>query len=470
MPNQRFDFPQDFLWGAATSAYQVEGAADEDGKGPSIWDTFCRRPGAIQRGETGAEACRHYRHWKEDLALMKDLGLNAYRFSVSWPRVQSEGRGRANEKGLAFYERLVDEMLRLGLRPNLTLYHWDLPQALEDKGGWTSRDTALAFQDYCALVARRLGDRVPMWATFNEPDCVSHAGYESGVQAPGRRESPQVVNQVVHHLLLAHGLGMQALRREARLKGLQAGIVLNPLVIWPTPGRPEDVAAAERHWRVANDWWLEPLLKGGYPEEVWGWMGKDVPRVEPGDLQTIRQDLDFLGLNLYTRARITAGASKDPLVPDYAPLPEGARCTSMPGWEIFPPIMESLLVEVTRRWGRLPLYVTENGASFSQDAPGPDGRVHDPARIDYLRDHLQHAHRALASGVDLRGYFAWSLMDNFEWSFGYAQRFGIVHVDFQTFRRTPKDSAHWLGRVARENGFEAEPLPPRPSPFVQARG
>lgn len=451
--NKLLQFPEGFVWGASTSAYQIEGAAHLDGRGESIWDRFCRKPGAVERGENGDEACRHYDYWRSDLALAHSLKLNSYRFSVAWPRIIPGGRGAVNTKGLDFYDRLVDEMLRLSLMPNLTLYHWDLPQALEDKGGWLNRDTAHAFADYAAVVARRLGDRVPMWATHNEPWCTARLGYESGIHAPGRRENAKSVNQVMHHLLLSHGLGMQVLRQL--VPKAKAGIVLNLEVVLPNSGSVEDKQAAERRWRSENDWWLEPLFKGRYPLEVWQWKGADTPEVAAGDLELINQPMDFLGLNFYTPARVKAGdPSKGPLHVELVPKSPEAEGQAMPGWEVCPYIAEFLPLEIIRRWGRIPLYVTENGMALEDEAPDSQGRIHDARRISFLRRHLVHLHRAIDKGADVRGYYAWSLMDNFEWSFGYRLRFGLIHVNFSDSSRIPKDSAYCLKETAGRNAIE----------------
>lgn len=451
MPKSFVRFPPDFLWGAATAAYQIEGATRADGRGESIWDVFCRAPGSTEEGASGEDACRHYERWESDVELMKELGLKSYRLSVAWPRVLPLGRGAVNAKGLDFYERLVDRLLARGITPNLTLYHWDLPQALEERGGWAARDTAWAFADYAQAVLKRLGDRPALWGTFNEPWCVANLGYGSGSHAPGRKESPRVVNQVVHHILLAHGLAVQAIRRQST--AAKVGIVIVPSIPWPLTDSPADRAAAEDLWKAENDWWMQPLLLGGYPQDVWAWKGGDVPSVEPGDLDVIRQPLDWLGLNFYFPTRVQAGGT--PLKPRIV-QPAGVPTTAMPTWEIFPPIAERVLLEFSRRYPKLPLYVTENGAAFPDPEPDALGRVRDPQRLDYLRAHLASAHRALRQGVDLRGWYVWSLMDNFEWRFGYGKRFGIVHTDYKTFERRVKDSGHWYRDAIRANGFDVE--------------
>jgi beta-glucosidase len=451
---QRFDFPADFLWGAATAAYQVEGAAAEDGKADSIWDVFCRRPGSIRDGSSGAVACDHYHRLEQDLDLMQGLGLKGYRFSISWPRVQPLGVGPANAPGLDFYERLVDGLLKRGITPNATLYHWDLPQALEQQGGWPSRDIAQRFGDYAALVAKRLGDRVGIWATFNEPNVFVHCGYQLGVFAPGRQEGARMVRQCIHHVLLAHGLATQALRAHAK-PGAQLGIVLAPALAWPDRETPAHYAAAEACWAEENDWWVQPMLHGRYPEAVLRRLTGcgEAPQVQRGDLDVIRQPLDYLGVNGYFPARVEPDMSGDR---GYRRLPFSARnepLTSF-GWEVYAPAYRAMLVQFHRRYG-LPLHLTENGISIATDAPGPDGAVHDERRIDYLQKHLAAAHQARAAGADIRGYFHWSLMDNFEWSSGYTQRFGLIHVDYATLKRTPKDSARWYRGVIAQGGFSA---------------
>ncbi|MGH7442770.1 MAG: GH1 family beta-glucosidase [bacterium] len=443
-------FPKDFLWGAASAAYQIEGATRVDGRGESIWDVFCRKPGATEEGSSGEDACRHYELWERDLELIRSLGLKSYRFSIAWPRVVPQGRGAVNPKGLDFYERLLDRLLDLGIVPNITLYHWDLPQILEDQGGWPQRETALAFADYTAAVLKRLGDRPALWSTFNEPWCVANVGYGSGSHAPGRKECPQVVNQVIHHILLAHGLGVQAIRANSRTA--KVGIVIVPVVPIPFGDAPAHARAAEEHWQVENDWWMQPLLLGRYPADVWNWKGTDVPVVLPGDMENIRRPLDWLGLNFYFPNRVASGGT--PLKPNII-RPKGVATTDMPDWEVYPPIAERILLEFHRRYPRLPIYVTENGAAFAGDEPDAQGRVRDPQRLAYIRDHLASAKRAMDQGVDVRGWYVWSLMDNFEWRFGYNKRFGIVHTDYKTYERRVKDSGLWYRDLIAAGGFEA---------------
>ena len=451
---QRYAFPDSFLWGAATAAYQIEGAVAEDGRGDSIWDAYCRKPGAVQGGSSGAVACDHYHRWPEDQALMSGLGLKSYRFSIAWPRIQPLGKGPGLEAGLGFYDRMIDGLLQRAIAPNATLYHWDLPTALEDHGGWRNRDTAYRFQDYAAQVAKRLGDRVALWATFNEPQAFVGCGHVGGFHAPGRKDPDQVVRQIMHHVLLAHGLGMQALRATVR-KDTKLGIVMAPTLVWPAKETPLHYAAAEACWTEDNEWWMQPMLHGCYPELVRRRLAAQghAPVMVNDDLAQIQQPMDYLGVNGYFPIKV----EPDPNAPlGFRRLPQSARnepLTSM-RWEVFAPAFRSLLVQHHRRYG-LPLYVTENGLSIAEDAPGPDGQVHDPRRIDFMQKHLAAVHQARQAGADIRGYFHWSFMDNFEWAEGYRQRFGLIHVDYATQKRTPKDSYAWYRRVIEAGGFDA---------------
>lgn len=465
MTPKRYQLPAGFVWGAATAAFQIEGALEAGGRGQSIWDEFCRRPGAIRGGANAEDACRHYELYERDLDLMKALGLQSYRFSFGWPRVQPGGRGGFNEAGFAFYDRLIDGMLARGIRPNATAYHWDLPLELERAGGWLNRDTAYRFRDYADELGRRFGDRVDFWATFNEANIFTMLGYENGHHAPGRREGAKAYRQVIHHVLLAHGLGAQALRPRLRRPGAQLGIVMSPMSVWAQDARPGSLRAAANRFAMDSDWWLQPMVLGGYPDFAWRRLGADVPEVAGGDLALMRQPLDYLGLNYYSPARVV----EDPLDPDgWKVVPRGplAPTTSMPHWEVFAPALRSLLLRTYRRY-KLPLYVTENGLSLAEDAPGPDGAVHDPRRIDFLKRHLVEIARAVEAGADVRGYFHWSFMDNFEWALGYTQRFGLVHVDYASFARTPKDSALWYRDAIAANGFDAEDYPDLRNPLVQ---
>ncbi|WP_435245668.1 GH1 family beta-glucosidase [Streptomyces sp. NRRL F-5630] len=460
-------FPTGFLWGAATASYQVEGAATLHGRTPSIWDTFSHTPGKVRNGDTGDIAADHYHRYREDVALMKELGLGAYRFSLSWSRVQPMGRGPAVERGLDFYRRLVDSLLEAGITPVATLYHWDLPQELEDAGGWPLRDTAERFADYAALVAGALGDRVPMWTTLNEPWCSAFLGYGSGVHAPGRTE-PAATLRAAHHLNLAHGKGVQVLRGLLPAEA-QTSITLNLHQVRPLTTSPEDADAARRIDEVGNRIFTGPLLDGGYPEDL---RRRTAPLVDwdelvrPGDLETIATPFDVLGVNYYTPTIVSAsdgtGDARDDGhgASDHSPwtgsedvafhLAPGER-TAM-NWAVDASGLHTLLTELHATHPELPLMVTENGAAFD-DYVSPEGRVEDPERIAYLHSHLEAVRQALADGADVRGYFLWSLLDNFEWSYGYAKRFGAVYVDYASQRRIPKASAHWYAEVIRRGGL-----------------
>ncbi len=429
----RADFPAGFAFGVATSSYQIEGATQEDGRGDSIWDTFCREPGRISDGSSGDVACDHYHRWPQDLDLIASLGVDAYRFSVAWPRVQPDGRGSINAAGLDFYERLVDGMLSRGLKPYATLYHWDLPQPLQDAGGWDERDTAYRFAEYARVVAERLGERVVSYATLNEPWCSSILSYQIGEHAPGLRDRRAALS-AAHHLLLGHGLAMGELRRV--VPGAELGIVLNLNPAYAASGSAADQAAAARVDGEFNRWFLEPLLLGQYPQGVWQAYGADVPVVQPGDLDVIRQPLDFMGVNYYTRSYVSAG--------EHA-RPEGASYTAM-DWEIYPQGLTDLLVRLKRDYRTPPMFVTENGAAYPDTLNGDS--VNDAARTAYFQLHLEAVRQATLQGVDVRGYFAWSLMDNFEWAHGYSKRFGLVYVDYGDQRRVLKDSARWYQELA----------------------
>ena len=441
-------FPDGFLWGAATAAYQVEGAAREDGRGPSIWDTFSHTPGRTFHGDTGDVACDHYHRLDEDLDLMAWLGLGAYRFSIAWPRVMPAGAGQVNQAGLDFYRRLVDGLLARGIRPVATLYHWDLPQALQDRGGWASRDTAGRFADYAAAVAGALGDRVALWITLNEPWCSSFIGHLEGRHAPGLRDEATAVT-AAHHLLLAHGKAVAALR-AAGVAG-QVGITLNLADVHPASDREADRAAAALVDGNENRWFLDPLLRGTYPEDMLAYHGAvtDFSFVRDGDLAGIAAPLDFLGVNYYQQHRVRAGAGG--LVRGAEKLPPPPPRTAM-GWGINPDGLTATLLRLREEYAAPPLYVTENGAAF-HDYVDPEGGVDDEERVAYLEAHFRAAHDAIAQGADLRGYFVWSLLDNFEWSFGYSRRFGLVYVDYRTQARVPKQSAHWYREVIARNGL-----------------
>jgi beta-glucosidase len=432
-------FPGNFAWGVATSAYQVEGAARDDGRGDSIWDEFCRRPGAIRDGSSGERACDHYHRVAEDIGLIASLGVNAYRFSLAWPRVQPLGAGAWNDKGFAFYDRLIDGLLERGVAPYLTLYHWDLPQALQEGGGWLSRDTVGRFADYAAEVARRFGDRAASIATHNEPWVVAILGHEAGIHAPGLK-SRKAAMQVAHHLLLSHGLALQAMRTQHCRAPL--GIVLNQAPIHPATDSPQDLARARLDDGLTIRWYMDALLRGCYPEDVLAFLGEDAPRLAPGDMAAIRQPLDFLGINYYTRHLSGTGAPLDP-------VESGRELTDM-GWEVFPGGLSELLLRLRADYRLPPLYITENGAAYRDRLV--DGRVADADRIRYLHSHIAALADALASGVDVRGYFVWSLLDNFEWADGYSKRFGLVFVDYDTQQRTLKDSALWYRQFCSRAG------------------
>ena len=425
-------FPRDFVWGVATSAFQIEGAAFEDGKGESIWDRFCREPGVIADASNGDVACDHYHRVERDLDLIAGLGVDLYRFSTAWPRVQPAGEGAWNEKGLAFYERLVDGLLARGLAPHVTLNHWDLPQALQDKGGWASRDTVHRFVDYALGIQRRLGDRLAAITTHNEPWVVAWLGHKEGTFAPGIK-SLKVANQVAHHLLVSHGLALRALRAEGAKARL--GIVLNMAHTMPLTDSAQDAAAARMDDARGRRWYADPLFKGEYPAEVLAELGGDAPDVQPGDMQVISTPMDFIGINYYSRHLSSA---KGAVGADDKPCPK----TDM-GWEIYPDGLRELLLTMHRDYELPATYITENGGAFP-DPVAADGRVHDADRTDYLATHIRAVGEALEQGVPMAGYMVWSLMDNFEWASGYAKRFGIVHVDYDTLERTPKDSALWF--------------------------
>jgi beta-glucosidase len=431
-------FPGDFVWGVATSSYQIEGAVAEDGRGESVWDVFCRRPGAVKDGDTGDVAADHYHRWPGDVELMAELGLTAYRLSIAWPRVQPEGKGPAHGPGLDFYDRLTDALLARGITPVPTLFHWDLPQPLEDGGGWLVRDTAHRFADYAGLAADRLADRIPMWITLNEPFVVMAFGYALGIHAPGR-ELMLGALPVAHHQLLGHGLAASALR-SAGVR--QVVITSNHAPAWPATDDPADVAAAQAYDTLQNRMFADPVLLGSYPDLSAFGIGADgLDCVLDGDLAVISDPLDGYGVNYYNPARLSA-LPGSPLPFRMEPIP-GYPVTAF-GWPVVPAGLTELLTMFKDRYGdRLPpVYVTENGCSVN-DEVSADGTIDDQPRISYLDAHVRATHAAMTSGVDVRGYFAWSLMDNFEWSEGYTQRFGLVHVDFETQRRTPKASFGW---------------------------
>jgi beta-glucosidase len=438
-------FPDGFAWGTATAAYQIEGAIAEDGKGESIWDRFSHTPGIIDDGSTGDIACDHYHRWQEDIDLIAGLNLNAYRFSMAWSRVLPEGHGKLNAAGLDFYDRLVEGLLARGITPYITLYHWDLPQALQDRGGWENRDTAYYFGDFAEAAAQRLGDRVKHWITLNEPQVVVFEGYSNATKAPGKRDRSLLV-PVAHHLLLAHGIAVQVLRTETPPDS-EVGITLNINYIEPATDREEDVAAARLLDEMHNRWFLDPIYSGTYPEDAAEVLGLSPDMIRMGEMETINNPLNFLGVNYYSRTRVKAGpgGAKDPKA-----VPPSGALTTM-GWEVYPQGLRNVLTRVHKDYAFPKLYVTENGAAYP-DTVDAQGEVHDPERARYLREHFSEARAAIADGVPLEGYFVWSLMDNFEWKRGYVPRFGVVYTDYPTQRRIVKDSGKLLARVAATNG------------------
>ncbi|HLI50213.1 MAG TPA: GH1 family beta-glucosidase [Thermomicrobiaceae bacterium] len=449
-------FPAGFLWGAATAAYQIEGAVREDGRGPSIWDTFSHIPGRVLHDQNGDIACDHYHRWPEDIALMREIGLSAYRFSIAWPRVQPEGRGQVNRAGIDFYDRLVDGLLEAGIRPFATLYHWDLPQALQDRGGWLARDTAKRFSDYAAIVAQRLGDRVTHWITQNEPYTATFLGHYRGVNAPGLRDLPTAI-QVAHHLLLSHGRAAQALR--ATRGDCQIGISLDLSPVHPASDSEADAEVAEQMDIHLNRWFLDPIFGRGYPTEfetLRSLLDDAIPGTTlAADLQEIAAPLDFLGVNYYASKFSRRVPVEDEPLGFEAIGPDelaarGFEITGI-GWPVIPHGLHDLLMRVHRDYAPPAIYVTENGAAFHDEVI--DGAVNDPRRIAYLDAHLQAVHDAIGDGAPVKGYFVWSLMDNFEWDLGFSQRFGIVYVDYDTQQRIPKASAVWYQRLCAENAL-----------------
>ena len=456
--NDRLSFPAGFLWGAATSAYQVEGSPLADGAGPSIWHRFSHTPGRTKSGMTGDVACDHYHRWRVDVALMGELGIRAYRFSVAWARVLPEGRGRVNERGLGFYDQLVDALLAAGITPMLTLYHWDLPAALEDRGGWLNPDMPAWFADYAETVVKRLGDRVPLWCTINEPWVIVDAGYVHGVNAPGHRDWFEAT-RVAHALLLSHAAAVRRFR-ELKPPGASVGLVVNLAPHHPATSSPADVAAAARGNAYFNEQFLDPVFLGRHPEavrEMYGDAWREPPAAE---MKTIMEPIDFLGVNWYTGYDVRHDDSKLPARAAEVPVSKAPRMTT--GWEVRPELLVETLTWVASRYGPIPIHVTENGAAFPDPDTASGGRVDDPLRVDYLRRHIAALREAMRLGVDVRGYFVWSLLDNFEWASGYTHRMGIVHVDYATQQRTIKASGEFYRDVIRTNGG-AVPLPPAPA-------
>ena len=439
-------FPEDFLWGTATSAYQIEGSPLADGAGPSIWERFVHTPGLTIGGDTGDVACDHYRRWREDVRMMADLGMRAYRFSVAWARVMPQGRGSVNAKGLDFYSRLVDELLVRGITPMTTLFHWDLPAALDDRGGWLNPDIAHWFADYAEVMFKALDGRVRHWATLNEPWVVTDGGYLHGALAPGHRslyEAPIAT----HHLLRAHGAAVQRYRSVGKH---HIGLVVNLEPKYAASDSAANQAATRRAHAYMNGQYLDPALLGRYPEEMPEIFGAAWPEWPAADFDLIRQKLDFIGFNYYTRSITRDAPEAWPVRAGRVPQPQGTYTET--SWEVFPQGLTDTLQWIRERYDNPPVYITENGAAFYDPPVAENGRVVDSLRVDYLRKHIGAVHTAIAAGSDIRGYFAWSLMDNFEWSLGFAKRFGLVHVNYATQQRTPKDSARYYSRVVASNG------------------
>jgi len=454
---ETLSFPANFIWGAATASYQIEGGWEADGKGESTWDRFTHTPGKIHNDDTGDLACDHYHRWQDDIALMKQLGLQAYRFSLGWPRVLPSGRGAVNQPGLDFYSQLVDELLKAGITPFITLNHWDIPQALEDEGGWTVRSTAEALVEYADLVSRSLGDRGKHWITHNEPAVVAWLGYSMGLHAPGLKDYALGI-RASHHLLLSHGWAVPVIRRNS--PGAEVGITLNSSWIVPASNSAADRNAARYADGMRTRWFFDPLYGRNYPADMvadfsqMGALPNDLDFVQPGDMDKIAVFTDFIGLNYYSRFVIRAEvADNDPQT--VFPAPKTPENFTDFDWEIYPEGLFRLLSRIYYHYQPQKIYITENGACYA-DGPDASGRVADLHRLNYLKRHFAAAQRAIQSGVPLAGYFVWSLLDNFEWAKGYAKRFGIVWVDYQTQRRCPKDSALWYADVIRKNAVESE--------------
>jgi beta-glucosidase len=447
MTGQIIEFPKGFIWGAATAAYQIEGAWNEGGKGESIWDRFCHAGGKVANGDTGDMACDHYHRYKDDVALMKQMHLNAYRFSISWPRVMPGGRTKINQDGVDFYARLVDELLSKGIEPWATLYHWDLPIELQEMGGWTSTDVTNYFAEYAYQMAEKLGDRVKHWMTINEPLVAAFYGNLSGEHAPGFKDE-RIALQAAHGMLLGHGKAVRAIR-DSRTD-TKCGIVLSISPIEPEGDSATEFMLCEKIWQRNGQWFLDPLFKGSYPEETLYEYGRNAPRIEPEDMEIISTPTDLVGINYYFREVI----GKNGRVRKVA----GSEYTEM-GWEVQAPAFYRVLTRIQRDYPKLPpVYITENGAAFA-DVVLDDGSVNDHRRREYIREHLYAVNRAIKDGVDIKGYFAWSLLDNFEWAHGYSKRFGLIHVDYKTLKRSIKESGKWYSRVAESNQLEVESEP-----------
>jgi beta-glucosidase len=447
--NSAYRFPDDFVWGTATSAYQIEGSPTADGAGLSIWHRFSHTPGNTWLDETGDVACDHYRRYKDDVAIMAELGANAYRFSIAWARIFPAGTGAVNKKGIDFYSRLVDALLERGIKPNATLYHWDLPEALDDRGGWLNRDIAGWFSDYATTMFDALGDRVEVWSTLNEPWVVTDGGYLSGVLAPGHSnlfEAPIAA----HNLLRSHGLAIERFRFSKAAKRGKIGITVNLEPKYPASDSPEDLAAVRRADAYMNRQYLDPVFLGRYPDEMREIFGEAWPEWSDEDMRLIKQPIDFLGVNYYTRRVERDYPENLPVRTKHVPQPQHIETDTK--WEVFPEALTKVLLWVTERYGKTAIYITENGAAFYDPPHTIDGKVEDPLRVEYFRQHLRAAHEAMKKGANLRGYYAWSLLDNYEWAHGYSKRFGIVHVDYSTQQRTIKSSGRYYAEVIRTKG------------------
>jgi beta-glucosidase len=439
-----YTFPDDFIWGVATASAQIEGAAFEDGKGLSIWDVFSKRHGAIKNADTPTFACDHYNRLDEDLDLLKKLGVDSYRFSISWPRIFPKGTGEINSKGLDFYERLIDGLIKRNITPFVTLYHWDLPQALEDKGGWRIRETALAFSDYAETVISKFGDRVKNWITFNEVPCFVELGYRQAAHAPGAEENEKTIRQIYHHVMLAHGLCVKAVRRCGG-PGAKVGLVHNFHVVAPFTDEVPDIEKARQCFIDKNSWMLDALFKGVYPEDKVIKLGSDIPDVAQGDMQIISEAVDFLGINIYGIQSLIHREYGSLEYEKYFPR------TDM-DWPINPDCLYWGSRFINDMYNPPEMYITENGCAYPDDI-NKKGRVDDLARIEYLRSHLIGLHRAVSEGIPVKGYFCWSFLDNFEWSLGYSKRFGIVHVNYENYKRIPKLSFEWYARLIKNKGI-----------------
>jgi beta-glucosidase len=442
----KLQFPEKFFWGFATASYQIEGAVHEDGRGESIWDRFCHTPGKIINDDVGDVACDHYHLYEDDVRLMSELNVNSYRLSIAWPRIFPEGRGMVNQKGLDFYKRLIDSLNKRNIVPAVTLYHWDLPQKLQDIGGWTNRDVTGYFEDYSSLMFRELGDRVPIWITHNEPWCVSFLSNWIGKHAPGNKDFKTAI-LIAHNLLLSHGKVVN-LYRSTGLKG-EIGITLNMGPTYPASGKEEDIAAAERLYGHSVRWFIEPVLKGSYPPEIVEWYRKKnlMPEIQNEDMKIICAPIDFIGTNYYLSAHVRHDSSQQPIEATH--ISREFPRTDM-GWEIHAEGFYDLLIRLRHDYGDIKIMITENGAAFD-DIVEKDGSIRDLKRLAYLRDHFTQVHRAIKSGVNIIGYYVWSFIDNFEWAEGFSKRFGVVYVDYTTQKRTVKSSGKWFAKVAEAN-------------------